>query len=130
MTSSWVRGLGASRRGDETSSRLYGFTSSIAEKHKTTLTMDAEAWRAFRDEVTRRVGPRAVSVEIDKLLRGLHPEVFERALPRVFPRPEGGLPSLEEEERARPRVRGGVADLIREARDEREDRVLGPERPG
>lgn len=98
------------------------------KKHKTTLLLDADLWRRFQEEVTRQEGPRATSAEVEKLLTGMDPEVFEEAVARVIPPPEGGLPSLEEVERSRPRPRQEVAPLIRQERDERDDRVLGLQR--
>lgn len=101
------------------------YTVSVKRKHKTTLLLDPEVWRRFQEEVTRHEGPRALSAEVEKLLRGTDPELVEQALEEVFPRPAAGLPSLEEVERRRPRIRGPLTPLIREERDEREDRILG-----
>lgn len=102
----------------------------VGRKRKTTLLLDAEVWRRFQEEVTRQEGPRATSAEVERLLRGMDPELFEEALAKVLPPPEGGLPSLEEVERSRPRPREEVAPLIREERDERDERVLGLQRRG
>ncbi|MFQ5838323.1 MAG: hypothetical protein ACE5HJ_06020 [Thermoplasmata archaeon] len=94
-------------------------------KHKTTLLLDADVWRAFQEEVMRHHGARATSAEVEKLLGGGDPATFAVALESVFPRPPGGFPSLEEIEDARPHLHRELAGLIREERDERDDRVLG-----
>jgi len=100
----------------------------VERKRKTTLLLDSLVWRQFQEEVMRHEGARAASAEVEKLLQGQDPEAFVRALEDVFPRPRGGFPSLEEVERTRPRIRGDAASLIREDRDEREDRILGLQR--
>ncbi len=101
---------------------------SVEPKHKTTLLLDAAVWRRFQEEVQRHEGGRAASGEVERLLRGADPRVFMDALAKVFPRPEGGWPSLRDVERGRPKIRAEVATLIREGRDEREDGVLGLKR--
>jgi hypothetical protein len=100
----------------------------VERKRKTTLLLDAEVWRRFQEDVLRHEGSRAASGEVEKLLRGTDLEAFVNALAEVSPRPSGGLPSLDDVERARPRIRGRIADLIREDRDGREDGVLGLQR--
>ncbi|HEX9341554.1 MAG TPA: hypothetical protein VF992_10380 [Thermoplasmata archaeon] len=100
----------------------------MEKKTKTTLLLDSEVWRRFQEDVLRHEGPRAVSAEVEKLLRGTDLDGFAEALAEIFPRPGRGLPSLGEVERTRPRVRGRMAELIREARDERAERVLGLKR--
>jgi len=110
---------------------LYGSTAyhiTVQAKHKTTLSVDAAVWRRFQEEVVRIAGPRATSAEVEKLLGASEPEPYLRALEAVFPRPGGGLPSLEDVERSRPSLGRTVAELIREDRDEREDRILGLKR--
>lgn len=94
-------------------------------KQKTTLLIDAEVWKAFQEEVTRHEGPRAASAEVERLLRGMDPEIFEATLAEDLGQQEGGLPSLEEVERKRPRLRREVTSLIRDERDEREHSVRG-----
>lgn len=100
----------------------------MERKRKTTLLLDAEVWRRFQEDVLRHEGARAASAEVEKLLRGTGLDPFVEALGVVSPRPKRGLPSLDDVERTRPKIRGRVADLIREDRDEREDVVLGFQR--
>ncbi len=104
------------------------YRTAVEPKKKTTLALDPEVWRRFMEDVTRFEGPRAVSSEVDKMLRGQDLEVFAAALAEVAPRPAGGYPSLEDVERGRPRLRERVSDYIREERDDRDDRLLGLER--
>jgi len=111
---------------------IYGCTvyrTSVQTKVKTTLFLEATTWRRFQEEVFRHEGGRAASGAVEKLIRGQDPSRYADALATVFPRPDDGMPSLEEVERSRPKVRKEVSRLIREARDEREDRVSGLQRP-
>jgi hypothetical protein len=101
----------------------------MERKHKTTLLIDADIWRSFHEYVSRRRGPRAVSLEVEKLLRGTDLRAFDRALASVFGPRSAGFPSLEEVESRRPRSRVEMAALIREERDETDDRILGLKRP-
>jgi hypothetical protein len=108
----------------------YGLPYNVARKHKTTLLLDADVWHSFHEYVTRRRGPRAVSREVEIMLRGTDIKAFTRALTSVFGPMPSGFPSLEEVEMRRPRLQADMTRLIREERDERDGRVLGLERPG
>lgn len=112
----------------ETRHGCMAYHIAVPAKRKTTLLLDATLWRRFQEEVLRTAGPRAVSAEVEKRLAAEDPEEFLRALEGVFSAPGGGFPSLAEVERTRPRIRRKAGDLIREERDERDDRVLGLQR--
>ncbi|HKZ47698.1 MAG TPA: hypothetical protein VJ397_02805 [Thermoplasmata archaeon] len=99
-------------------------------KHKTTLLLDEGIWRRFQEEVLRREGARATSAEVEKAIAATDLAPLLETLAARYPQPDAGFPSVAEVERLRPKGRGDLTALIREDRDDRDDRLLGLQRAG
>ncbi|HKZ64291.1 MAG TPA: hypothetical protein VJ400_07605 [Thermoplasmata archaeon] len=101
----------------------------MADKHKTMLLLDEAVWRRFQEEVFRQDGARATSARVEKLIAAADPSPIVEAVAATWPPPRDGFPSVGEVERLRPRARRPVSSLIQEDREDRDDRILGLERP-
>ena len=96
------------------------------QKVKTTVLIDKNLLDQFKKLTSMKHGTsKALSSEFEEALRSFSPLEIMSSLIATLNLKIGQYPSLEEVAKNRPRVRISAGRIVREMRDEREQRILG-----
>ena len=96
------------------------------QKVKTTVLIDKDLLDQFKKLASVKHGTsKALSSEFEEALRAFSPLEIMSSLIATLNLKIGQYPSLEEVAKNRPRVKISAGRIVREMRDEREQRILG-----
>ena len=93
---------------------------------KTTINIDEETWRRFKDAVSFRYGSiRNLSSAVEEAIKCFNTDSILSQFAEEMGVQTGTYPSLREVEENRPRLATSAGREVREMRDERDARLSG-----